>query len=75
MSSMITARAALALMLLGAACSEPSGPAGPPMTQQTTVEVVRQRPTVPGSIPDSVGIPPSIPPIYEEAPPGFDGPQ
>ena len=71
MYSTITARCAMALALLVAACGDPLGPSNP-VDHPTTVEALRQRPAVPVSVPDSVGIPPSIPPIYEEAPPGFD---
>lgn len=71
MYSMITARRAMALALLAAACGDPLGPSDP-VDQPTTVEALRHRPSAPASVPDSVGIPPSIPPIYEEAPPGFD---
>ena len=71
MYSMITARRAMALTLFVAACGDPFGPSNP-VDHPTTVEALRQRPAVPVSVPDSVGIPPSIPPIYEEAPPGVD---
>ena len=70
MHSMITARCAMALAIFVAACGHPLGPADP-VDHPTTVEALRQRPSDP-AVPDSVGIPPSIPPIYEEAPPGFD---
>jgi hypothetical protein len=75
MRCMIMARGAMVLAFLIAACAVPSAPPNPGVDRPTTVEAFRQRPTVPGSFPDSVGIPPSIPPIYEEAPAGFDGPQ
>jgi hypothetical protein len=71
MYSMITARRAMALTLFVAACGDPFEPSNP-VDHPTTVEALRQRPAVPVSVPDSVGVPPSIPPIYEEAPPGFD---
>jgi hypothetical protein len=59
------------------ACGEPTGPTtvfGP--RPALGVERGRRPGTGPISVPDSIGIPPSpIPPIYEEAPPNFDGAQ
>lgn len=64
--------AALAL----AACADPFGP-GPTIAKDPTViaQLARERPAVPTVPPDSAGIPPSIPPVYEEAPPGLDVPE
>jgi hypothetical protein len=64
--------AALAL----AACADPFGP-GPTIATDPTViaQLARARPAVPAVPPDSAGIPPSIPPVYEEAPPGLDVPE
>ena len=59
------------------ACADPIGPTkvigrGP----SVAAERGRRPGTGPISVPDSIGIPPSpIPPIYEEAPPNFDGAQ
>lgn len=58
------------------ACADPIGPTevigrGPSMV----VERAHRPGTGPISVPDSIGIPPSIPPIYEEAPLNFDGAQ
>ena len=58
------------------ACTDPIGPTeGIGRTPSVAAERSRQPATGPISVPDSVGIPPSIPPIYEEAPLNFDGGQ
>ena len=73
MRSMITGYAVVALAILIAACSDPSGPHPFVVDEPASVPTfARHRPTVPVSVPDSVGIPASPPPIVEEAPPGFD---
>ena len=59
-----------------AACADPVGP--PPQVVDAPSVVAafaRQRPTAPVSVPDSIGIPPSIPPIFEEVPAEIDGAQ
>ena len=58
------------------ACADPIGPTedigrGP----SVAVERARRPGIGPISVPDSIGIPPSIPPIYEQAPLDFDGAQ
>ena len=58
------------------ACADPIGPTeiigrGP----SVAVARARRPGTGPISVPDSIGIPPSIPPIYEEAPLDIDGAQ
>lgn len=59
-----------------AACADPMGPP-PQLVDAPTVVTAfaRQRPTAPVSVPDSIGIPPSIPPIFEEVPAELDGSQ
>jgi hypothetical protein len=53
-----------------AACADPTGPGRTIVGDPTVIaHLGRERPTVPGFPPDSVGIPPSIPPVYEEVPP------
>ena len=63
--------------LVLSACGEPTAPitvTGP--RPALGVERGRWPGTGPISVPDSIGIPPSpVPPIYEEAPPNFDGGQ
>ena len=52
-----------------AACTDPTSATRHQIDHGSGVmTVARPRPTAPVSIPDSVGIPPSIPPIIEEAP-------
>jgi hypothetical protein len=52
------------------ACGDPVGPKPQPES-----ELARRPAPGPITVPDSIGIPPSIPPIYEEAPAGIEGPQ
>ena len=55
------------------ACGNPIGPDSVTRGRPSVaVERSRRPPTGPITVPDSVGIPPSIPPIYEELPPGLD---
>lgn len=58
------------------ACADPVGPPQQVVDDPTVVAAfARQRPTAPVSVPDSIGIPPSIPPIFEEVPAELDGSQ
>ena len=58
------------------ACADPIGPSeGIGRSPSVAVEHARRPGTGPISVPDSIGIPPSIPPIYEEAPLNLDGAQ
>jgi hypothetical protein len=58
------------------ACADPVGPPQQVVDDTTVVAAfARQRPTAPVSVPDSIGIPPSIPPIFEEVPAELDGSQ
>jgi hypothetical protein len=73
MRSMIFGCGVIALVAV-VACTQPSGPEQSPGDEPATVAMLaRQRSPVPATVPDSVGIPPSIPPIVEEAPAGFEG--
>lgn len=73
MRSLIMAHGIIVLTILATACADPTAPTFPDDYGRGTVaRVARPTPTPPVSIPDSVGIPPSIPPIFEEAPTGFD---
>lgn len=55
------------------ACADPVGPTE--VTGPSVLEDMRRPPSGPISVPDSIGIQPLIPPIYEEAPLNFDGVQ
>ncbi len=57
-----------------ASCADPTSSIRP-LTEDAAVSgaFARQRPTSPTSVPDSIGIPPSIPPIFEEMPAELDG--
>ena len=58
------------------ACADPVGPSQHVVDDPTVVAAfARQRPTAPVSAPDSIGIPPSIPPIFEEVPAELGGSQ
>jgi hypothetical protein len=60
--------------IASSACHDPIGPGnGTGQTPAVTVERSR-RPTI-GPVPDSVWIPPVLPPIYEELPSNIDDPQ
>ena len=60
--------------MAGSACHDPVGPGnGTRLEPSVAVERSRRRPI--GPVPDSISIPPVLPPIYEELPPGFDGTQ
>ena len=69
------------VVLMGAvalsACDNPTAPTSVTGPRPALAAERGRRPgTGPTSVPDSIGIPPSpIPPIYEEAPPNFDGGQ
>jgi len=56
-------------------CADPTSPTPQPAHDVVLAAFARQRPTVPFLVPDSVGIPPSIPPIFEEVPAELDGTQ
>jgi hypothetical protein len=60
--------------MAGYACDDPVGP-GNSMGQKPSVAVERSRRPAISPVPDSVGIPPVLPPIYEELPSDFDGTQ
>ena len=70
MRSLIIEAGIIVLATLTAACADPVAPVLPGVEARGLV--ARRGPTAPVPVPDSVGIPPSIPPIFEEAPPGFD---
>ena len=76
MHSMIAGRVVILAAALIAACADPVGPA-PQVVDDPTfyAAFARKRPSPPVSIPDSVGIPPMPPPIFEEMPAGSDGSQ
>lgn len=57
------------------ACADPVGPPRQVVDPTVVAAFARQRPTAPVSVPDSIGIPPSIPPIFEEVPAELDGSQ
>lgn len=75
-SSLMGAVVIVAALVLLAACADPFGP-GPTIARDPTViaRLARERPAVPTVPSDSAGIPPSIPPVYEEAPAGLDFPE
>jgi len=52
------------------ACTDPSGPTGHVVRDPTVFASGGPRTRPP--TPDSIGIPPSIPPIHEEVPEGFN---
>jgi len=57
-------------------CADPTSPTPQPAHDAAVLAAfARHRPTVPFLVPDSVGIPPSIPPIFEEVPAELDGTQ
>jgi hypothetical protein len=63
-----------AVLLTG--CVNPVGPNPHAVGDPTSIaDLARGRPTPPPSAPDSAGIPPSIPPIYEEFPTVLGVPQ
>lgn len=75
MHSLIAGRLLILTAMLIAACADPVRPTPPPGYDPTVVAAVsRQRAPAPVSVPDSVGIPPSIPPIFEELPGGVEFP-
>lgn len=76
MHSIIGGRPVVLAATLIAACADSVGPIPRSADDPTVVAaLVRERPTTPVSVPDSVGIPPSIPPIFEQLPPDFEAPQ
>jgi hypothetical protein len=73
MHSMIAGRVVLLAAALLAACADPVGPTQQLVDDPTVFEAfARKRPAEPVSVPDSIGIPPSIPPIFEEVPADLD---
>lgn len=60
--------------MASSACHDPVGPAAA-TRQQPSVAVERSRRPTFVPVPDSVWIPPVLPPIYEELPPDFAGTQ
>ena len=54
------------------ACHDPAGPDNG-MGHKPSVAVERSRRPPIGPVPDSVWLPPVLPPIYEELPPDFGG--
>ena len=76
MHSMIAGPIVIVSAMLLAACADPIGPGRNTLGNPTVVATLaRGRPGAPVPVPDSVGIPPSIPPIHEEVPEGFDAQQ
>lgn len=76
MRVMVAAPTVFLAAILLAACADPFGPPVRVVGDPTTFARLGPRwPTVPIAPPDSVGIPPSIPPIYEEVPSEFGGAQ
>lgn len=67
------ARTVLLVSVLLVACADPSGLPGEVVRDPTVFASggPRNRPPPP----DSIGIPPSIPPVYEEVPAGFNDSQ
>jgi len=63
------ARTVLLASVLLVACADPSGLPGDVIRDPTVFASGGPRTRPP--TPDSIGIPPSIPPIYEEVPEGF----
>jgi hypothetical protein len=76
MHSMIARPVVIVSAILLAACADPVGP-GPESLGGPAVDAACARPRrgAPIPSPDSVGIPPSIPPIYEQLPGMFGTPQ
>lgn len=76
MHASLTGAVVIMAALVLAACADPFGP-GPTIARDPTViaQLARERPAVPTVPSDSAGIPPSIPPVYEEAPAGLDFPE
>ena len=73
MRSLIIGHSVIVLTMVATACADAVAPALPGVHDRSTVpRIARGGPTAPASVPDSVGIPPSIPPIFEQAPPEFD---
>ena len=62
-------RAVLLAAVLLVACTDPSGPSGHVVRDPTVLADGGPRNRLP--TPDSIGIPPSIPRVYEEVPAGF----
>jgi hypothetical protein len=73
MRSLIIGHSVIVLTMAATACADPVAPTLPGVDDRSTIaRVARGGPTAPASVPDSVGIPPSIPPIFEQAPPELD---
>ena len=73
MHSIISGRLVILAAMLIAACADPMRPTPPPAYETAVVAAAsRQRATAP--VPDSVGIPPSIPPIFEQLPSDVESP-
>ena len=66
-------RTVLLASLLLVACADPSGLPGDIVRDPTVFASGRPRNVAPP--PDSIGIPPSTPPVYEEVPEGFSDSQ
>jgi hypothetical protein len=76
MHSMIVGRVVILAAAVIAACADPVGPTQQVADDPTVFAAfARKRPSLPGSGPDSVGIPPMPPPIFEEVPAALDGSQ
>jgi hypothetical protein len=72
MHSLVGAGLIMASAILIVGCTDPAtSPAPWPESELAR----RPSPVPPVGVPDSIGISPTLPPIYEEAPPGIDGPQ
>ena len=71
MHSIVGASLIMASAILVAACADPATSPAP----RPGSELARRPAPVPIGVPDSIGISPTIPPIYEEVPAGNDGPQ
>ncbi len=56
-------------------CADAAGPTPQSIGDPTVADATGRLPKGPLPVPDSVGIPPSIPPIYEEVPTIGDAPQ
>ena len=75
MHSIISGRLGILAAMMIAACADPVRPT-PPLAYDPAVVAAasRQRATAPVPVPDSVGIPPSFPPIFEELPAEVESP-
>jgi hypothetical protein len=65
---MVAAPTGFLAAILLVACADPSGPSQVVRDPTTFARLGPRWPTGPMAPPDSVGIPPSIPPIYDEIP-------